>query len=201
EQIEKLIGFFVNTLPLRINLHREMQFTELLSQVKKTTIDAYDHQDVPFELLVDELQIERDSSRNALFQVLFVLQNAQLQAVDLEKATMELEILDSDTAKFDMSVQIFELEDTLSIKLEYNTDLFFDDTIERFLAHYETILASVIHNQKAKIGELSILPQSEYTKLVSEWNEKSATYNGNQCIHELFEAAVHKTPSATALIY
>ncbi|MDF9576226.1 condensation domain-containing protein, partial [Bacillus cereus] len=114
EQIEKLIGFFVNTLPLRINLHREMQFTELLSQVKKTTIDAYDHQDVPFELLVDELQIERDSSRNALFQVLFVLQNAQLQAVDLEKATMELEILDSDTAKFDMSVQIFELEDTLS---------------------------------------------------------------------------------------
>ncbi|MEK4317564.1 non-ribosomal peptide synthetase [Bacillus sp. FSL R7-0229] len=198
-EMEHLIGFFVNTLALRIDHSGNPAFTELLERVKETTVGAYAHQDVPFEMVVDELNIVRDASKQPLFQVMFVLQNLPLEASPMGEATSVLAIEDNDTAKFDLSLFVFEGAEGLQLKLEYQADLFSDDTMERFLAYYEHLLESICENPAQPIRQVNFLPEKEKHQLLYEWSGKTDQPKGPLLMTERFEAQVKKTPHAVAL--
>lgn len=193
-ELDSLIGCFINTLVLRTQLDENPSFKELLRRVRKAAIEAYVHQDLPFEKLV-ELQSSRDLSYNPLFQAMFVLQNP---ASELTWKTVEV---DSGTAKFDVFLSMMDTDSGLTGTLEYNTDLFNANTIARMLGHFQTLLESIAANPERKISELPLLTFTERQTLLLEWNNTSVDYPTNVCIHQLFEQQVEKTPEAIALIF
>src|SRR5690606_8202621 len=139
-ELENLIGFFVNTLVMRTDLSGQPTFRELLGRVKEVALGAFEHQDVPFEMLVEKLQPERDMSRSPFFQVMFVLQNAPAQALRSPELTIEELDVDSGTAQFDLTFSVADLPAGLSVSVEYNTDLFDEATVRRMLGHFEVLL-------------------------------------------------------------
>ncbi|AVH69209.1 non-ribosomal peptide synthetase [Nostoc sp. 'Lobaria pulmonaria (5183) cyanobiont'] len=200
-EIEGLIGFFVNTLVLRTNLTGNPSFEELLKRVREVALGAYAHQDLPFELLVEQLQPQRDLSHTPLFQVMFVLQNAPMSALELPDLTLSPVESDSNTAKFDLTLYMSETESGLVGNLEYNTDLFAENSIQRMAAHLQTLLSGIVTNPQASLSELSLLTQTEKHQLLQEWNDTEVEYPQQLCIHELFEVQVQKTPDAVAVVF
>ncbi|MEL7406747.1 MAG: amino acid adenylation domain-containing protein, partial [Cyanobacteria bacterium J06558_2] len=200
-EIEGLIGFFVNTLILRTNLEENPSFTELLQRVRETALGAYAHQDFPFELLVEKLQPERDLSRTPLFQVMFILQNAPMSALELPDLTLTSIGSDRATAKFDLTLSMSETESGLSGNFEYNTDLFEPETIERMAGHLETLLKAIVANPQQRLSDLPLLTEPERQQLLVEWNDTYLDYPQDKCIHQLFEEQVGKTPDAVALVF
>jgi len=199
-EIEGLIGFFVNTLVIRTKLEGNSSFLELLNQVRKVTLDAYAHQELPFEKLVEELQPERSLSYHPLFQVMFVLQNAPMNEISLGDLTVsELEI-DSVAAKFDLTLSLIERESKLSASWEYNTDLFAASTIERMMGHFQNLLTAIVDNPKEQVALLPILSEGEKQQILVEWNDTETEYPHDKCIHELFSEQVEKTPNAVAVV-
>ncbi|MGV2831536.1 amino acid adenylation domain-containing protein, partial [Myxosarcina sp. GI1(2024)] len=198
-EIEGLIGFFVNTLVLRTNLAGNPSFIELLQRVRETTLGAYAHQDLPFELLVEQLQPERDLSHTPLFQVMFILQNAPMSELELPGLTLTPVKSESETAKFDLSLYMSETESGLKGNFEYNTDLFERATIARMVGHLETLLEAIVANPQQHLSDLPLLNESEQQQLLVEWNDTKIDYPQDQCIHKLFEAQVEKTPDAIAV--
>ncbi|HEV8494807.1 MAG TPA: condensation domain-containing protein, partial [Candidatus Angelobacter sp.] len=199
-EIEGLIGFFVNTLALRTDLSANPTFSELLEQVQHTTLDAYAHQDLPFEKLVEELRPERTLSYAPIFQVMFVLQNTlgeRLQIPGLEISYPEFE---NTTAKFDLSLGMGESEQGLAGSFEYNTDLFDASTIERMIGHWQTLLAGIVSHPNEKISNLPLLTEAEQQLLVA-WNDTKTEYLQDQCIHQLFEAQAEQTPDNIAVVF
>ncbi len=200
-EIEGLIGVFVNTLVLRTNLAGNPTFSELLKRVREVALGAYAHQDLPFELLVEELQPERDLSHTPLFQTMFVLQNAPMSALELPNLTLSLLESDSATAQFDLTLDMTETESGLIGSLEYNTDLFQESTIERMAGHLQTLLEAIVANPQQRLSQLPLLTASEQHQLLRQWNNTEVVYPANQCIHELFEQQVERTPNAVAVVY
>ncbi|MBN3958479.1 non-ribosomal peptide synthetase [Nostoc sp. NMS8] len=200
-EIERLIGFFVNTLVLRTNLAGNPSFEELLKRVREVALGAYTHQDLPFELLVEQLQPQRDLSHTPLFQVMFVLQNAPMSALELSGLTLTPLESNSDSAKFDLNLQITEIEEGLLGSIEYNTDLFEDNTIHQMASHLQTLLEGIVANPQQRLSELPLLSESERHQLVWEWNNTEVDYPQQQCIHQLFEGQVELTPDAVAVIF
>ncbi|ALF53778.1 PscJ [Nostoc piscinale CENA21] len=198
-EIEGLIGFFVNTLVLRTNLVGNPSFVELLKQVREMALGAYAHQDVPFELLVEQLQPQRDLSHTPLFQVMFVLQNAPMSALKLPGLTLTPEDSSSDSAKFDLTLYVTETDAGLVASLEYNTDLFKESTICRMASHLQTLLTGIVANPQQRLSELPLLNKLEQHQLLREWNDTAVVYPQHLCIHELFEQQVAKTPDAVAV--
>ncbi|MDZ8184105.1 MAG: amino acid adenylation domain-containing protein [Nostoc sp. ChiSLP02] len=199
-EIEGLIGVFVNTLVLRTNLAGNPSFEELLKRVREVALGAYAHQDLPFELLVEELQPQRDLSHTPLFQVMFVLQNAPISALELPGLTLNFLESNSDTAKLDLTLYLTETIHGLLGNLEYNTDLFDESSIQRMLGHLQTLLEGIVTNPKQLLSELPLLTDIERQLLLVEWNDTEVEY-AQQCIHELFEAQVEKTPDAVAVVF
>lgn len=200
-EIEGLIGFFVNTLVLRTNLSGNPSFQELLERIRSVTLDAFEHQDLPFEKLVEELNPERSLSYNSLFQVMFVLQNASKQGgqlLGLIETPVELE---ATTSKFDLTLSIEERNGVLITSTEYNTDLFSANTIKRMNGHFQTLLEGIIENPKLPIAELSLLTKNEKQQLLIEWNNTYTDYPKDKCIHQLFEDRVEETPDAVAVVF
>ncbi|MDY7076205.1 MAG: amino acid adenylation domain-containing protein [Chloroflexota bacterium] len=200
-EIAGLIGFFVNTLVLRTYLAGDPSFRELLGRVREVAMGAYTHQDVPFEMLVDELQPERDMSHTPLFQVMLALQDAPMEALKLPGLTLGPLGTDSGTAKFDIVLSIVGKADGLKGSLEYNTDLFDGDTIERMAAHFQTLLEGIVADPDQPISTLPLLTAAERQQLLIEWNDTEATYPQNRCAHHLFEAQVERTPNALAVTF
>ncbi|HYX15543.1 MAG TPA: amino acid adenylation domain-containing protein [Nostoc sp.] len=200
-EIEGLIGFFVNTLVLRTNLVGNPSFEELLKRVREVALGAYAHQDLPFELLVEELQPQRDLSHTPLFQVMFVLQNTPISALKLPGLTLSPLESNSHTAKLDLTLYLTETVDGLLGNLEYNTDLFKESSIQRMVAHLQTLLEGIVANSKQRLSELPILTKFERHQLLIEWNDTEEEYPQHQCIHQLFEAQVEKTPDAVAVVF
>jgi amino acid adenylation domain-containing protein len=198
KEIEPLIGNFVNTLVMRIDLSGNPSFRELLARVRDLAIGAYTHQDVPFERLVSELHAERDLSRTPLFQVMMVLQNTPLVDLKLKEIELRSEETDNGTAKFDLTVMLTESEDGIDGKWEYSTDLFDAITIERMVAHFQILLEGVVTNDLQPISEINILADSEQQQL-KEFNQTRADYAREEYLHQLFEAQVEKTPAAIAV--
>ncbi len=199
-QIESIIGFFANTLPLRIDIKNNPKFSELLERVRVTCLDAYAHQDIPFEKLVEELNPERNLSYNPLFQVMFALQNVPQSTLEIPEVTTEIIPIERHFSKFDLSLFITETEAGLTGEFEYNTDLFEPETIERLAKHYQTLLQGIIENPERKVKQLPLLTPQEKTQILVEWNNTVTDYPKEKCIHQLFEEQVEKTPDNIAVI-
>jgi amino acid adenylation domain-containing protein len=200
-EIESLIGFFVNTLVLRIQILENPTFLELLEQVREITLEAYAHQELPFEKLVEELQPQRSLSYSPLFQVMFVLQNAPMGKLELPGLSIAPVEVEDVNAKFDLTLAVTETESGLHCGWEYNTDLFDATTIERMAGHFQILLEGIIANPKQRVAQLPLLSNYERHQLVFEWNNTKAEYPADKCIHELFEQQVEKTPDAIAVVF
>jgi amino acid adenylation domain-containing protein len=200
-EIEGLIGFFVNTLVLRTNLEGNPSLRELLQRVKQVTLGAYSNQDLPFEKLVEELKPERHLNRNPLFDVMFALQNATESKLTLPGLTLSSIEAENQTAKFDLSLDIFEANSGLSGVFEYSTDLFKPSTIARMAGHFQVLLEAIATQPETPISQLPLLTKAERRQLLFDWNNNQAEYPVDRSIHFLFEKQVNKTPEAIAVVY
>jgi len=198
-EFESLIGFFVNTLVLRGDLSGDPPFSKLLSRIRDMCLGAYAHQDLPFEKLVQELQPERDLSRNPLFQVMFVLQNATKPLKEFPGLRAEPIEIDVDRSPFDLSLFLRERDGRFIGYFEYSTDLFERETIERMARHFERLLEGIVADPNQPISRLSLLTEAERHQILVEWNKTATEDPENKSIHELFEAQVERTPDAIAL--
>jgi amino acid adenylation domain-containing protein len=200
-EIEGLIGFFVNALVMRTDLSENPSFAELLTRVRETALGAYTHQDLPFEMLVEALQPERDLSHTPLFQVAFVLQNAPFSQVELSELTISDLPIESPIAKFDITLAMGNTANGLVGVWEYNTDLFDASTIARLANHFVTLLEGIVANPQERISQLPLLTEVERQQLLIEWNQTQADYPSDKCIHQLFEEQVKRTPDAIAVVF
>ena len=196
-EIEGLIGCFINTLVLRTDLTGEISFCDLLRRVRDRTLAAYAHQDLLFEQLVKELQPERTMSYAPLFQVMFVFQDAPLQALKLPEIELQPLVIDSGIAKYDLTLFLEDTKQGLIGALEYNTDLFKADTITRMLGHFQTLLEKIVSNPQQQLWQLPLLTLSEQQQLAAG-NHTQINYP-QLCLHQLFEAQVEQTPDAVAV--
>ncbi|MEH2128696.1 amino acid adenylation domain-containing protein [Nostoc sp.] len=200
-EIESLIGFFVNILVLRTDVSGNPSFWELLQRVRQVAMEAYSHQDVPFEKVVEVLQPERNLSYSPLFQVMFILQNTPPGQLDLPGLSLTRLEIENSTAKYDLTLSMTESEQGLSASLEYNSDLFDQATITRMVGHFVTLLEGIVANPQERISQLPLLTQPEQHQLLVEWNNTQADYPAHKCIHKLFEEQVERTPNAVAVVF
>jgi len=199
EEIEGLIGFFVNTLALRTDLSGNPTFRQLLGRVKEVALGAYAHGDLPFEKLVEELNPERDVSHTPVFQVMFGMQNVPRAAPSLNGLSITRVPLPSVTAKFDLTLFVTETATGLSLWLEYNTDLFEEATVSRMLRHFEHLLEAVVADPDRPILRLPLLTPAERAQLLSEQNATASDFP-KQSIHTAFEKQVERTPKSIAVV-
>ena len=200
-EIEGLIGFFVNTLVLRTDHSGNPAFREVLRRVRETALEAYAHQDLPFEKLVEELRPDRDLSRSPLFQAMFVFQNAPVGELNCKGLNVSPMRMAGETTKFDLTLSVNEGAPGLRAGLQYRTDLFDDATITRFLGHFKMLLEGIVANPEQRISDLPILNEAERHQLLVEWNETKRDYPKDKCIHELFEEQVKRTPETVAVVF
>jgi amino acid adenylation domain-containing protein/non-ribosomal peptide synthase protein (TIGR01720 family) len=198
-ETEGVIGFFVNTLVMRTDLSGNPTFRQLLKRVRKTALEAYAHQDVPFEKLVDALRPERDLSHSPLFQVMFALNNVPLQAQSVTGLSLQPLVFHSGTAKFDLTLEMNEGPDGLSGLLEYNIDLFDPETTSRMLEHFQRLLEAVVADPDCGVSEISLLSDAERHRLLVEWNGEEKEPELTRCVHHCFEQQVERTPEAVAV--
>ncbi|MEW6738012.1 MAG: condensation domain-containing protein, partial [Acidobacteriota bacterium] len=196
-EIENLIGFFVNTLVLRTQLKEEMCFRKLLAQVRKITLAAYQHQDVPFEMIVEVLQPERSLTHTPLFQVMFTFEPLPVTPPPFSLTAGPLyRGNDNVLAQFELSCSISETKQGLIVTLVYRTDLFDDTSIKRMANNFEKLLASIVTNPDQQLTQLSLLGEAEQQQLLLERNNTTRAYTKDISIHELLEAQVEHTPEA-----
>ncbi|WP_445304857.1 amino acid adenylation domain-containing protein [Microcoleus sp. Pol17C2] len=200
-EIQGLIGFFVNTLVLRTDLSGAPTFRQLLDRIREVSLEAYAHQDLPFEKLVEELQPDRNLSYNPLFQVAFVLQTAPVAAESIAGLNLTLLDVDNQTAKVDLTLHLEEKQEEISGQFEYSTDLFDAVTIRRMAGHFLALLEGIAANPERRIEYLPLLGEKERHQLLVEWNDTRADYSSDRCIHQLFEAQVERTPDAIAVVF
>ncbi|WP_143749537.1 non-ribosomal peptide synthetase, partial [Caballeronia arvi] len=194
------IGLFVNTLVLRADLSGSPSLRSLLAQVRDTTLAAYAHQDLPFEKLVEALAPVRDTSRTALFQVMFVLQNAPMEPLALPGLTLELLPPSEAGAKFDITLNLTHARDRFAGSISYATDLFDERTIARFGERFTRLLDQALDKPDAPLHSLELVLPEEHA-LLERWNDTAAAYPEHLCMHQLFEQQVQRTPDAIALVF
>ncbi|MFV3292776.1 condensation domain-containing protein, partial [Pseudomonas sp. NY11955] len=201
-ETERLIGFFVNTQVLRAEFDLQMTFSQLLQQVKQRAVDAQAHQDLPFEQLVEALQVERNPGHSPLFQVMY---NHQTQAKGARSSLQGLEMeelaWDSHSAKFDLTLDTFEHEQGIGAALTYATDLFDATTIESMARHWLSLLQGIVRDPAQRVADLPLLAEPEHHLIVRDWNATQAEYPHERSIHQLIEAQVLATPDAPALVF
>jgi len=199
-EVERLMGFFANTLVLRTDLSGDPTFRELLSRVREVALGAYAHQDLPFEKLVEDINPVRDLSRNPLFQVMFNLQNPTRQEIHLPDLSLSTLPTHSVTAKFDLSLSILDRAKEMTGTIEYNADLFNASTITRMCGHFQTLLQGIVANPEQRLSDLPILTKAERQQLLVEWNDTKKDDFNDRCIHELFEVQARRSPDAVAVV-
>ncbi|RVB78743.1 MULTISPECIES: non-ribosomal peptide synthetase [unclassified Mesorhizobium] len=218
KELEPLIGFFANTLVLRTPLAGDPSFLELLGRVRSTALDAYAHQDVPLERIVEQLNIPRDPRHAPLFQVMFAFQNipglpgsvlpAQSATdhvagpcFDLAQGLSAQPVrIDKVTAKFDLTLYLSETPEGMSATWQFNADLYEPATIDRLARHFQTLLESIGSDPGQRLSELSLLPEVDRRQIEIDWNHTEASELLGQDYVQLFEAQVERTPDATAVL-
>jgi amino acid adenylation domain-containing protein len=198
KELERLIGCFINMLALRTDLSGDLNFKEAIWRVRHVALEAYQHQDLPFEKIVQELQIERDVTRTPLFQVMLVLQNTQMVRPQLHGLRYAGSIDLVEAAPFDLTLEMIESNGT-HCRLWYACDLYSSETVARMLRHFNWILENMVATPERKIAEFSLLTNTELHQVLVEWNSTDQAYSSEYCIHEVFEQQVNKQPSALAL--
>ncbi|WP_420126423.1 amino acid adenylation domain-containing protein [Longimicrobium sp.] len=200
-EVEELIGFFANTLVLRTDLSGDPSFRQLLARVREGTLGAYEHQEVPFERLVAELQPERSLSHAPIFQVAFVLQNTGgggggLPALEVGEVGADLA-----SARFDLTLELAATTQGLRGVMEYSTDLFDRSTVQRMLGHLERVLEQVAADADVRLSRLELLGAAERARVLEAWTRTEAGVPADRCIHQLFEARAAGAPMAVAVVY
>jgi len=199
-ETENLIGFFINTLVLPIRVARGISFREMLVRVRETCFGAYNHQDLPFEKLVDELVTTRSLSRHPLFQIMFALQNATDENLELPGLTLSTLGRGDVEAKFDLSVSVRELPDALLVSFGYNADLYEPETIQRIAAHYGSLLQTVVEDPDTLVEGISLLNEEERHQILETFNDTDRPIPGDRCIHDLFSSRAAARPDSVAVI-
>src|SRR5580765_7426555 len=199
QELEPLIGFFINTLVLRTQFTEDSSAAELLQRVRDVSLQAYAHQDIPFERLVEALDPVRELGRTPFFQALFALQNTPLPTVSWQGLEATASIVETGTAKFDLTLSAREEGGELELSLEYRTELFNPERMKRLLRHYRTLLEGMVVSVDARIGELEMLSEPERQQLLMEWNRTESPYSSDKCVHQLFEEQAARAPQAVAL--
>ena len=197
---ERLIGMFLNMLVLRTSMDGDPSFRALLKRVRDVTLDAYSNQDVPFDRIVRSLQVDRDPSRNPVFQVLLQLSPAEGYVLDIPGIAASAIEVDSEAAQFDLVLHLFEEENGISGHFEYNTDLFSSETMTRTANHFQVLLESALTDPDAAISTLSILDDEEVRQL-ARWNDTAADIPEVAGLYQLFEEQAAKTPDALAVTF
>ena len=200
-ELEGLIGFFVNTLVLRTQFKGKPTFHDILQQVRDTCLDAYSHQDLPFEKLVESLQLVRDPSRHPLIQTMFQVHQADSTApftlLGLETTPIPST---SSMAKFDLHLALTNLGESLTGCVVFNTDLFAPPTMARFTKHFQVLLAAIVENPSQVVSQIPLLTNPERHQLLVEWNPSVLSDQSAICVHQLFEAQAVRTPEAVAVV-
>src|SRR5208337_273253 len=199
-EVEKLIGFFANTLVMRTDLSGDPTFRGLLARVRETAMGAYAHQDLPFEKLVEELKPDRDLSRNPLFQVMLVLQNIPTSGQTMSTITMTPFASGAQSSQFDLTLFASESPDGLRTSVVYSTDLFEAATIERMLQHFQMLLVGAVTNPEERVSKLPLLTAEERQQILVEWNATQAEYP-DVCVHDLVARRTEQQPDAVALVF
>ncbi len=199
-EIEPLIGFFVNTLAMRVDLTGEPNTRELLDRVRRCTLAAYANQDLPFEQVIEIVQPPRRMNHTPLFQVMFAWQNNEEGEWDLPEVQVSPYHLDLGTTKFDLTLGLQESGEGIVGNLEYATSLFDRTTIERHTGYLRVLLQEMILDEDLSIAAIDVLPISERTLQLRTWNETLESYPDELCLHQLFELQVERTPEAIAVV-
>jgi len=200
-QIEPLIGFFVNTLALRIDASGEPTVRQLLERVRKTSLDAQNHQDLPFEQVVDIVQPLRSLSHSPLFQVMFALQSNETSEWDLPGLEVAYTNTIYDVAKFDLTLGLYESENEIKGIMSYSTALFDRMTVERHVGYLCSMLQAMVDDVDRPAMSVDLLSKRERDLVLGQWNETQQDYPDHLCIHHLFEQQVDRAPQATALVF
>ena len=195
-ETESLMGCFVNMLVLRSDLSGNPSFTELLLRVKETSLRAYENQQIPFEMLVEELRPQRDLTRSPLFQVMFALESSK----SVQSATRDVfyTVFVDSAAKYDLTLNVAELEKGLLCSFDYDSSLFEPSTIRRLMGHFEVLLRSIIQDPTRPIFDFDVLRPEERLQLTVDWNQTRTVPNKSECVHQLFEAQAQKAPNRVA---
>jgi amino acid adenylation domain-containing protein len=203
--LENQLGLYLNTLALRMRFEEEDRFSDILSRQKETLSDAYEHQHYPFDLLVNQLNLKRDSSRSAIFDVMIILQN-QSQLKTIHHHQLEaLEIFpfefNSKTSQFDITFIFSELDSGLQLNIQYNTDLYDRFLIERIFGHFENLLLQMLDNPGKQASQAIYTTAAERKLVLEEFNHTKVEHPANKTLTDLFEEQVQRSPSATAVVY
>ncbi|WP_211234360.1 non-ribosomal peptide synthase/polyketide synthase, partial [Paenibacillus taiwanensis] len=198
--VQPLIGMFVNTLAIRNYPAGEKTFRSYLAEVQQTTLQAYEHQDYPFEELVDNIQVTRDVSRNPVFDTVFVLQNTEQGEWAIDGLRVTPQLTKHPVAKFDLTLQVEEGKAGLACSMEYATALYKQDTIERMSQHFSQLVDAVLLQPTARLDQLNMVTAQERIQLLQSFNDTDAEYPRDYTIHRLFEEQVERTPDAIALV-
>jgi amino acid adenylation domain-containing protein len=198
-ETENLIGAFVNTLVMRGDLSGNPSFRDALARVRQTSMDAFAHQDLPFERLVEELNPERRANRSPLFQVMFSFQNMPEPELAVNGTKFKTIQIASSAAKFDLTLEVGELPDGITLSFEYACDLFTAPTIERMLGHFVNLLTAITQDPAQTIADIELLMPAERQQLLVEWNDNQIAYPETAGVHHLFEAQAAQTPDAAAI--
>ncbi|GAC1542514.1 MAG: hypothetical protein NVS3B16_07560 [Vulcanimicrobiaceae bacterium] len=197
-ELEGLIGLFVNTLALRTQVSGEDDFTHVLHDVRDTALEAYDHQDLPFEKLVAELRPERSAGGVPFVNVLMVFRNRDVRAPDLAELRLRPYRLDTPSAKFDLTLNVSDAAGDVTCALQYNADLFERDSMRRMLAHFARLLEGIVATPDRPIAEIPLLSEVERRTMLVEWNDSATDYGAGETLHAAFERQASRTPDAVA---
>ncbi|MBB6716466.1 non-ribosomal peptide synthetase, partial [Clostridium gasigenes] len=199
--IENIIGFFVNTIVLNTEIDGDMKFPQLLEKVRDTTLEAYDNEDFPFDQLVEKINPLRDSSRNPFFQLMFTYQNTPKSKVELQDLRVEEYALGSRRSAVDITLNIEENGNRIFGVFEYNSDLFYEETIQRICNQFKLILKDVLSDDDKIIDDISILNEEEENIILNKFNDTYVEYDKTKTVVDMFEEQVEKTPNNIAVVF
>ena len=200
-ELSNMLGMFVNTLALRNKVDSSLTFTDFSNMIKENSLDSFAHQNYPFDMLVKDLNITRDTSRNPLFDVMFVYQNNGYPTIHLKDTKTEYFIPDNNISKFDLTLEVIPMDNEYSLRFEYCTKLFNKDFITRLSSHYTNILNAILENTEIKIADIDMLSEEERHQILYDFNNTKVDYPRNKTIVDLFEEQVEKTPDNIAVVF
>lgn len=199
-EVEDLIGFFLNMVPLRINCPKVISFKELLELLKNITTNAFAHQDVPFDRLVEIGSPQRELNHHPVYQVMFAFQNFPLETIKIDNTTFRPSLVNRGASEYDLSLYMWMESGTLNGFFEYSTELFDKELIENMSNHFVNIILNIIDNPDLKISDIPLLNSKETEKIIGAWNNTDQFFSQTECVHDLFDKFSKLFPEATAVI-
>ena len=200
-EVEDVIGFFVNTLAVRLDYSGRPSVSQLLDRVKRRSLQAQEHQDMPFEQVVELVNPPRSLSHTPVFQVMFAWQNNEQSALDLDGLQVSRLGVGYSVAKFDLTLELMESDGCIRGSLQYATSLFERETVQRYVAYLSRLFSEMVAAEDADITRIAVMPPAERHQVLVEWNATERPYPSDRCVHELFEEQVARTPAAVAVVH